>query len=263
LLLYLKFNREERLMTIRFISLFLIPVFIMAPFTNSFCAQMTDTRTFLEKTKIYVHSNNGLIVRTEPSKSAERMASLAFGQSAVVIATPEIDESIEAGGIKGFWVKIKFGPKSGYVFSGFISRFPVSTGEKPSFPDYHKKLKKFSIDSEYTNKDIEASEKSHAGNEKTITLKKASIVDAFLISRSLFHVPLTIKWPKKLISKHTFAEDSKKPDKLWASTLDLVSVGGVLKEINYRQRASGWGVTFTASATNDSTIKLTHYVFSD
>ena len=183
---------------------------------------------------------------------------------AVGIGNPEGHESIEDGCIKGFWVQIKFGPKSGYVFSGFISRFPVSTsGEKPSFADYHKKLKTFSIDSEYTNKDIKASAKSHAGNEQTIIIKKASIIDAFLISRSLFHVPLAIKWPKQLISKHTFAEDTKKPDKLWASTLDLVSVEGVLKEINYRQRASGWGVTFTASATDDSTIKFTHYAFSD
>lgn len=73
-------------------------------------------------------SKSGLNVRKEPNSKSEKVASLPFGTvvDAEISFETDIDyigkylhhsEIIE--GKKGFWMKIKYGSITGYIFSGF------------------------------------------------------------------------------------------------------------------------------------------------
>ncbi len=235
----------------------ILTIVLVFPFSIALSAQINDDRTFAAGTTVYIHSNNGLVVREKPSRNGKRLASIGFGQSATVIAPPDKRQTLEVAGIKGFWVNVKHGAGTGYVFSGFISKFPVAKNR--FFPVYHKKLQSLKLPSTYTNKPVNTPGKPQPENEntETLVLKGATMADAYLIARSLFEVPKSIKWPKKLTKKTTSINNPKKSEGVHESTLTL-SAGpqGTLNKINYFSQYDGGSEDFRVSAVDSETIKF-------
>lgn len=81
--------------------------------------------------KIYVHANNGLVLRKSPSKDGEKITTLnKDGKPLMVLELPDINNQYTAEKIgdfelRGGWIKVKtIDGKEGYVFEGYVSKYP-------------------------------------------------------------------------------------------------------------------------------------------
>lgn len=83
----------------------------------------------------YTWANRGLLLRTKPSRHAEVMQKLAYGEEVQVLDTlsSKLSDTLVKGIypiiITGNWLKIAYAGKTGYAFGGYISLV------KPQQPD--------------------------------------------------------------------------------------------------------------------------------
>ena len=107
----------------------------------------------------YVAAKSGINLRSGPSKSSKVITTIPFG-SKVTIKKSEGNE-IFLDERYGKWVNVKFGNKTGWVFSGFLCDFKPDTIIKPVADFYRDKYRKdeyYSKYKEYTHfKDSEVS----------------------------------------------------------------------------------------------------------
>ena len=65
-------------------------------------------------------ADGGLVLRTAPSKSAAKLATIPDGAEIAIIAITDRAESIS--GKSGNWLKVQFNNQTGYVFGGFVQQ---------------------------------------------------------------------------------------------------------------------------------------------
>ncbi len=70
----------------------------------------------------YVIAKSGVRMRDKPNQSGKVITSIAFGREleTIYVENPSLPE-LTIEGVKGYFVKVKLGKKTGYVFSGFLS----------------------------------------------------------------------------------------------------------------------------------------------
>lgn len=76
--------------------------------------------------ELYVTAISGLNVRSEPSISSTRMGKLEYASKVEVLEYLDDKLTVQdhSGPVHGYWVRIKYKLKDGYVFSGFLT--PIS-----------------------------------------------------------------------------------------------------------------------------------------
>ena len=87
----------------------------------------------------FVVAKSGLNLRSDPGKSSKVVSQITYG-SKVTIEKSEGDE-IFLDGRYGKWVNVKYGNKTGWVFSGFLCDFKPDTVVKPVVDYYRGKYK--------------------------------------------------------------------------------------------------------------------------
>ncbi len=87
----------------------------------------------------YVIAVKGLLLRSEPSQKSKSIALIPFKSKITVYETSMTPIEIE--GITGFWSKIKWNEKEGWVFSGFIK--PLAYYQTNIFLYNHLKLDEY------------------------------------------------------------------------------------------------------------------------
>lgn len=71
-------------------------------------------------TNLYV---GGLNLRKEPAKDSRLLATIAYGETVQFL---EITKNrFETDNLKGFWIKVKYKNKEGYLFDGYLTSFPA------------------------------------------------------------------------------------------------------------------------------------------
>ena len=90
----------------------------------------------------YVAAKSGINFRSGPDKSSKVITTILFG-SKVTIEKSEGNE-IFLDGAYGKWVNVKFGNKTGWVFSGFLCDFKPDTIIKPAADFYRNELSIYS-----------------------------------------------------------------------------------------------------------------------
>lgn len=70
-----------------------------------------------------VFSELGVVLRDSCSKTSGKLLSIPFGSK--IIARDICDRSLDIQDRKGFWILTQFGNKTGYVFSGFLTRLKI------------------------------------------------------------------------------------------------------------------------------------------
>ena len=82
---------------------------------------------------------SGLKIRTEPGGNTV-IGKVPYGGRVTVCSkpwgTPESNLGFTTEGIKGSWVKVKFGDIIGFVFDGFLSHLPTPSLQYSSLKDY-------------------------------------------------------------------------------------------------------------------------------
>jgi len=96
--------------------------------------------------KLFVCASSGLIFREGPSQKSAKIMTIPYGQGVIVADTMIRDKPFEVNEarvyladvtdengqnvykyykIKGYWVKVNYGNRRGYVFDGYLSRLPA------------------------------------------------------------------------------------------------------------------------------------------
>ena len=88
----------------------------------------------------YIAAKSGLNLRSNPDKTSSVVTLIPFG-SMVTIEKSEGDE-IFLDGTYGKWVNVKFGNKTGWLFSGFLCDFEPNTIIKPVADYYRNEYRK-------------------------------------------------------------------------------------------------------------------------
>lgn len=65
----------------------------------------------------------GLNLRKEPSKESKLLATLEYGEKIEVIEPTQ--QKFETDNLRGYWVKIRYKKKEGYLFDGYLTSLPV------------------------------------------------------------------------------------------------------------------------------------------
>lgn len=72
-----------------------------------------------------VLAKSGVVLRQQPDIASEKIASFVYGQQVTVSGAPGAAFQVEAFpgfSIKGHWVQVSSGDKTGYMFDGFLSK---------------------------------------------------------------------------------------------------------------------------------------------
>ena len=110
----------------------LISFFLLKDFSQE--SKESIEEEILESTEKYIAAKSGLNMRSNPSKSASVVSLIPFGAK-VKIEKSEGDE-IFLDGRYGKWVNVKYGNKTGWLFSGFLCDFEPNSVIKPVADHY-------------------------------------------------------------------------------------------------------------------------------
>ncbi len=81
-----------------------------------------------------VHATAGLSLREKPDVSSKVIEVIKLGEKVQVMDDPNEKVPYSSTGVPGHWVKVNYYGKIGYQFDGFLSRFPVFTGQNTMEP---------------------------------------------------------------------------------------------------------------------------------
>ena len=104
-----------------------------------FTKSTINAAEIVESKDKFVAAKSGLNLRSDPGKSSKVLSSVPYG-SKVTVEKSEGDE-IFLDGRYGKWVNVKYGNKTGWVFSGFLCDFEPDTVKKPVADYYLRKYK--------------------------------------------------------------------------------------------------------------------------
>lgn len=85
--------------------------------------------------KLNVLTKNGINLRDNPSSNGKKLVLIPFGSQLEVVKTNK-SNPYSSEGINGFWIEVKYKKFTGYVFDGYLSKFPAPQSGCKSFKDY-------------------------------------------------------------------------------------------------------------------------------
>jgi hypothetical protein len=101
----------------------------------------TFSQVYKPGNSLYVYSEGGLSMRDKSDAKGAVLLIVKFGEKVEVLADTKPHVTFTSTGVPGTWVKVKQGDKEGYMFDGFLSRFPPMP-RSPGYPqDFQKYLK--------------------------------------------------------------------------------------------------------------------------
>ncbi len=74
----------------------------------------------------YVNARNGLSLRARPAKNSHRILVARYGYPVILLSTLLTNKPITERGIRGYWIKVEYQGKSGFMFSGYL----INQGDK-------------------------------------------------------------------------------------------------------------------------------------
>ncbi len=90
------------------------------------CAIFAQTNVVAQT--MYVALKSGLSIRNEPSEKAKVWGKIPYGQKVELVSSEEEPVSVSTEGFTGYWQKIKFNNKTGYVVDSYL--LPVAPPKK-------------------------------------------------------------------------------------------------------------------------------------
>ena len=79
---------------------------------------------------LIVYAKNGLNFRTTPSLNGDKVGLIPFGSQIQVVDTKQFEIRDTFDGFSGNWIEIDYLGLAGFVFDGYLSKFPIP---KPSY----------------------------------------------------------------------------------------------------------------------------------
>jgi hypothetical protein len=122
----------------------------------------------------YVHALSGLRLRDSASETGAVVATIPYGEKIKILSNESRIDTLY--GLQGSWSKVEWNQKSGYVFNGFLSRYPLLKKDY----DWDLYFKESKIPFKEETIDLQGT-----GVNKTIyTLENISVEEVFFMLRS-------------------------------------------------------------------------------
>ncbi len=224
------------------------------------CLALTDQREFAKGKAAYSHAKSGLVIRKQPGTGFRKLSLIPHGEVFTVLDS-RTDKRLQVEGIHGYWLRVLYKGVEGYVFSGFVSRYPVPAINRKSFTPVLRQYADFLKKKGFTQVKFAIRKlgppNHNDATEETLVLNKASMLDGYLLARVLFQIPASVKIPKVLKEKQTIVEDKNKPDDYHERMMGVnMDDSRKIVEITFFERGSGWNTDSAVKLINKDTIKI-------
>lgn len=197
----------------------------------------SDTNvSHFENEKLYVLAPNGLTLRKGSLVSSEKITVVPYGATVEILTIPK-SLTMKVDNIKGGMFQVKYNNVTGYMFSGYLSKFPApikySGAEK-----YVTILRESGFDIYYEG--ITRDYGGYSQFETAFSLPTTRWEEAFLIAKQLHDIPEKINFPDESNKK---IENPDKNDTAWSDEVSRTNdeKTGELKSIDYSNREEGGG----------------------
>lgn len=84
----------------------------------------------------YAAAKAGLSMREQPNTSAKVLEKIAYGEKLITVADEGVQVAISTEGFNGFWWKVKYNNKTGYIVNSYVLPMPVPTAGTKTVSDY-------------------------------------------------------------------------------------------------------------------------------
>jgi Bacterial SH3 domain len=84
----------------------------------------------------YAAAKAGLSMREQPNTGAKVLEKIAYGEKLITVADTEPVVAIATEGFAGFWWKVKYNNKTGYIVNSYVLPVPPPKATTKTIPDY-------------------------------------------------------------------------------------------------------------------------------
>jgi hypothetical protein len=84
----------------------------------------------------YAAAKAGLSIREQPNTSAKILDKVPYGEKLTIVANTEEQVPIFTEGFNGYWWKVKYKDKTGYIVSSYVLPLPVPKAGTKTLKDY-------------------------------------------------------------------------------------------------------------------------------
>lgn len=84
----------------------------------------------------YAAAKTGLSMREQPNTNAVVLGKTAYGEKPITVADEGAQVAISTEGFNGFWWKVKYNNKTGYIVNSYVLPMPVPKAGTKTVSDY-------------------------------------------------------------------------------------------------------------------------------
>ena len=196
---------------------------------------------------LYVTAFSGLSLREFNNLNSEKLAKMPYGTK-VKVLTPEMNLTMNVGGIKGGMDEVEFNHKKGFAFNGYLSKFFP--------PERDTNVKGYAEELKESFPAVTFSERvggtaSKPINTETLVLPTTLWHEAYFVAQRLFDFPKDFDFPNPKGKDEEVFKDKKPEKNIWISELHVNRKDDVLEKIKYVYKAKNYGYTVTITQEGD------------
>lgn len=214
------------------------------------------------ETILYVLAPSGLNLRQAADPNSAKLDLVPLGGKITLIAPPAA-KNMNIDQLSGGMAQVKYGTKTGFIFDGYLSKFPppkkaINTEGEYKIETYVEKLREVP-DATVLHEEHTMDYGGIYSSESSIHLSTQNWQEAFLIAKLLMNIPPKLLYPKVNRAVETIIPNPDKKEQAWSDELKVErDKTGQLISISYyyRSEGGGWGAVITRSKEESGGQKL-------
>ncbi len=233
-----------------------------SPLTNSLKKDIIYEGNQIKKPGSYfIFAPSGLNLRAASVPSSKRLLTIPYGAKVELTESAE-NREMKVDQFSGGMAKVKYGDQVGYLFDGYISRFPA--------PKTKQTVEKYVEDIREARHGVlyEKCTRDWSGlyqEEEAISLNIDDWEEAFLVARQLYQMPPKILFPKPSKKESETINNPDKEEFVWEDAMVVKrNAQGEIISMNYYYRLEGGGRAVTIEkGDNQEMLRLSLTLLAD
>ncbi len=210
----------------------------------------------------YIIAPSGLNFRKTSNPRSEKIGHIPYGEPIELIA-PSFDISLEVDQIAGGMAEIYYKGEKGFVFDGYISRFPAAKGIETD--NFVEKVRDLGYEVLFEEHRLDWG--GYIKLETAFTLPGLEWSEAFLIAKQHFNIPEGLLFPNSTgepYKKEKVANPNRE-EEVWEDSMTaFYDKNGQLAAIEYAMRREGFGQAITIAYSEEiSGIRIAEIGIAD